>query len=87
MRQLLEFENFCSPRIEYRCGNFSAAILVFFMSFEVSFFNIYYIFSVFIPVKGGAVGQSVERATPGEEVPGSIPAVAARSLLVGSVSV
>ena len=31
--------------------------------------------------------QSVERATPGEEVPGSIPAVAARSLLVGSVSV
>ena len=32
-------------------------------------------------------GSSVERATPGEEVPGSIPAVAARSLLVGSVSV
>ena len=36
---------------------------------------------------GGAVAQSVERATPGEEVPGSIPAVAARFLLVGSVSV
>ena len=36
---------------------------------------------------GGAVAQSVERATPGEEIPGSIPAVAARSLLVGSVSV
>ena len=36
---------------------------------------------------GGAVAQSVERATPGEEVSGSIPAVAARSLLVGSVSV
>ena len=36
---------------------------------------------------GGAVAQSVERATPGEEVPGSIPAVAARSLLVGPVSV
>ena len=35
---------------------------------------------------GGAVAQSVEHATPGEEVPGSIPAVA-RSLLVGSVSV
>ena len=34
-----------------------------------------------------AVAQSVERATPGEEVLGSIPAVAARSLLVGSVSV
>ena len=38
-------------------------------------------------VKGGAVAQSVERAIPGQEVPGSIPAVAARSLLVGSVSV
>ena len=36
---------------------------------------------------GGTVAQSVERATPGEEVPGSIPAVAARSLLVGLVSV
>ena len=34
-----------------------------------------------------AVAQSVERATPGEEVPGSIPAAATRSLLVGSVSV
>ena len=34
-----------------------------------------------------SLAQSVERATPGEEVPGSIPAVAARSLLVGSVSV
>ena len=33
---------------------------------------------------GGAVDQSVERATPGEEVAGSISAVA---LLVGSVSV
>ena len=36
---------------------------------------------------GGAVAQSIERTTPGEEVPGSIPAVAARYLLVGSVSV
>ena len=36
---------------------------------------------------GGGVAQSVERATPGEENPGSIPAVAAHSLLVGSVSV
>ena len=36
---------------------------------------------------GGAVAQSVERATPGEEVPGLIPPVAARSLLVGWVSV
>ena len=43
------------------------------------------------PSRGGgggvAVAQSVERATTGQEVPGSIPAVAARSLLVGSVSV
>ena len=36
---------------------------------------------------GRAVAQSVERATPDEEVPGLIPTVAARSLLVGSVSV
>ena len=36
---------------------------------------------------GGGVAQSVERSTPGEEVPGSIPAVAARSLLFGSMSV
>ena len=35
---------------------------------------------------GGAVAQSVEHSTPGQEVQGSIPAVAARSLLVGSVS-
>ena len=42
---------------------------------------------VISPSNGGAVAQSVERATPGEEVPGSIPAVAARSLQIGSVSV
>ena len=36
---------------------------------------------------GAAVAQSVEHATPDEEVPGSIPAVAVRSILVGSVSV
>ena len=35
----------------------------------------------------GVVAQSVERVAPGEEVPGLIPAVAARSLLVVSVSV
>ena len=33
------------------------------------------------------LAQSVERATPGKEVLGSIPTVAARSLLVGSMSV
>ena len=37
--------------------------------------------------KGGRGSSAVEHATPGEEVPGSIPAVAARSLQVGSVSV
>ena len=36
---------------------------------------------------GGAIAQSVERATAGEDVVGSIPDVAARSPLVGSVSV
>ena len=44
-------------------------------------------FSSFQPFSGGVVAQSVERSTPGEEVLGLIPAVAARSLLVGSVSV
>ena len=37
--------------------------------------------------RGGGIAQSGEGATPGEEVPGSIPAMATRSLLVGSVSV
>ena len=36
---------------------------------------------------GGRGSSTVERATPGEEVPGSIAPVAARPLLVGSVSV
>ena len=36
---------------------------------------------------GGAVAQSIERATPGEEVLSLIPAVTTRSLLVGSMSV
>ena len=39
------------------------------------------------PSAGGRGSSAVERATPGEEVPGSIPTVAARSLQVGSVSV
>ena len=38
-------------------------------------------------IPGGRGSSAVERATPGEEVPGSIPVVAARSLQVGSVSV
>ena len=36
---------------------------------------------------GGGLAQSVKRATAGEEAPGSIAAVAARSLLVASVLV
>ena len=39
------------------------------------------------PPRGGAVVQSVEHATPGDEVLGSIPAVVARSLFFGTVSV
>ena len=47
-----------------------------------------YVFCELSPSAFGGRGSSaVERATPGEEVPGSIPAVAARSLQVGSVSV
>ena len=37
-------------------------------------------------IMGGAVAHLVERKTPGEEVMGSVLVVAARSLLVGSVS-
>ena len=37
--------------------------------------------------EAGVVAQSIEHATPGEEVLGSKSAVAARSPLVGSVSV
>ena len=40
-----------------------------------------------IEKKKGGGALSVERVTPGEKVLGSIPPVAARSLLVGSVSV
>ena len=47
--------------------------------------SLYIILFVFMVGGGGAV--AVEGATPGEEVPGSIPAVAARSLQAGSVSV
>ena len=38
-------------------------------------------------MEGGVIAQSVERMTPSDDVPGSIPAVAPRSILVGSVSV
>ena len=59
---------------------------------ENSLVNFFYVHSLHFHMcvlnfVGGVVAQSVERVTPGEEVPGSIPAVATRSLLVGSVSV
>ena len=43
--------------------------------------------SIFCTIIGCTVAQKVESATPGEEVLSLIPAVAARSLLVGSVSI
>ena len=59
---------------------------VYFSSFSIANFSACPSFCLLVCV-GGAVAQSVERATPGEEVPGSIPASAARSLLAGWVSV
>ena len=43
----------------------------------------------FTEEEGGekAIAQSVKHATPNQQVVGSIPAPAARSLLVGSVSI
>ena len=47
------------------------------------------LFSIYLSIYllGGRGSSAVERATLGEEVPGSIPAVAACSLQVGPVSV
>ena len=64
--------------------SWSSARVGFLLLFLLSFFSI---FLHTLNRLRAAVAQSVERATSGEEVPGSIPAVAARSLLVGSVSV
>ena len=50
-------------------------------------FFFFFFFFLMISCCGGRGSSAVKRATPGEEVPGSIPAVAARSLQVGSVSV
>ena len=49
--------------------------------------NVYLTSYTLVKNLGGTVAQSVERVTSGEEVPDVIPAVAARSLLVGSLSV
>ena len=43
--------------------------------------------SIYSAVDIKSTAESLESATPGEEVVGSTPAVAARSPLVGSVSV
>ena len=43
----------------------------------------FFLIQIVASAQGGAVAQSVERTTPGEEILGSIPAVAARSLLLG----
>ena len=51
------------------------------------YYHISFLFFNVLQLHGGRGSSAVERATPGEEVPGSIPAVAARSLQVGSVSV
>ena len=51
-----------------------------------SVFSLVYL-STPMMVGGGGLAQWVEGVAPDKEVPGLIPAVAARSLLVGSVSV
>ena len=56
------------------------------LEFYLSHF-FYTLFYISCGGRGSSVVVLVERATPGEEVPGSISAVAARSLQVGSVSV
>ena len=50
-------------------------------------FSPFFLFDCLPIFWGAAVAQLVERATSDQEVPGSIPSVAARSLLVGSLSV
>ena len=64
----------------------------YFTSLQLNLIDAYIVsqtFSLVAPLigGGGGVAQSIERATPGEEIPGSILAADARSLLVGSVSV
>ena len=52
-----------------------------------TFITDFFFFFFFFGGGVGAVTESGERATPDEEVLGSIPVVAARSLPVGSLSV
>ena len=62
-------------------------ILIVFWHIMSKVLSLYPSISLSLPPSGGRGSSAVERATPGEEVPGSIPAVAACSPLVGSVSV
>ena len=64
----------------------SAIIFLYVLFYLFILFYFLFIYSSFKGYRGRG-SSAVERATPGEEVPGSIPAVAARSLKVGSVSV
>ena len=54
------------------CYELKAILYVFAITFHYTCFSM-----------GRRGSSAVERATPGEEVPGSIPAVAARSLQLG----
>ena len=58
-----------------------------FLSTYLDLLSLSLLLPLVLPLAGGAVAQSVKRATFTEEVLDSIPAVAARSRLVGSVSV
>ena len=73
--------------LSYSFGNLSITEQECLNSLEVVASIARYVFGGMVGGGGGGVAQSVERTTPGQEVPGSIPAVAARSLLVGSVSI
>ena len=73
----------------YIKGNTSTFTGHFSQSSILLFCNVFYLYVIFMCSEkaGGVVAQLVERVTPYEEVPGSIPTVASRSLLVGSMSV
>ena len=61
-----------------------ASSFCFSVCFEIIQVSHPYINMGSLGIQGGAVAQSIERATPGEEVLGSIPAVAACFKLVES---
>ena len=62
-------------------------VIIILIILDLTYFIFYFATNIFLsPFYGGVVAQSVERATPGKEVLGSILAVAARFLLIGSVA-